>query len=770
MNELGRTERVTLAAVIAALSVVALAAGSPGPGWEALLAGAGSLGVGMVLRGAVPPWASVAAAGAAAVVLVPLTELTVRADVLALGFITGLTYAILAVGLVLIYKAARFVNFAHGNLGALAAVLLAKLVIDLGVPYWLALPIVVVLSAGLGALVELTVVRRLFTSSRLVLMVATIGVSQLLLGLTLVPGLRADQGAIVTQGFPVPFTTTWRVGGLILLPADILILFVVPALAVGLAAFLRLSPYGQAIRAASENPDAARLAGISVKRMSTLVWVIAAVLSAVTAVLLAPKSPVFALGSLGPSLLVRALGAALIARMVNLPVAFAAGIGLGVLEQVVFTSFSEGGITDLVVFLVVMVALLIRARELGRSTRDAGANVVFGGAVRELPRAVAALPAVRRLRTGGVVASVAAAVLLPFIPVLGFDTQAKAFLFALVCGYAIVGLSLCLLTGWGGQVSLGQFALAGVGAFAAARLAGNGVPLPLVILGAGAIGAVAAVLVGLPAVRIQGLFLAVSTLAFAVVGTGWVFQQKAFVVTPDGVLLDRPGLLSSERAVYWFALALVVISALAVRAFRRSGPGRLLIAARDNEAAARAAGVSVTGARLVGFALSGFLAAVAGVVIAYARQRYTATSFDPATGFTVLSMVIVGGLGSIPGAILGAVFVFGLPVLFTDSALVSLLVSGVGLLVFLLFLPSGLIGVVHGGRDALVSRLARRAAHLPPPASLVPPLGELVRVALGRTATRSPSVPTAPPTGAPAAAGRAGATAAERLPEPEPVA
>jgi ABC-type branched-subunit amino acid transport system permease subunit len=670
---------------------------------------------------------------------------TVNLDTVVLGLITGLTYSTFALGLVVFYKAARFVNFAYGNLGLLASVLLAKLVIDAGVPFWLAFVICLSGCGALAAVVELGIVRRLFTAPRLVLTVATIAVSQILLFVATRPSLRAEQSKIVVEGYPTPLRTQWVVGDLVLRGPDILILLVVPLIGIAVAGFFRFTSYGQAVRAASENPDAARLAGISVKRMSTLVWVIGGVLAGITAILQAPRGSAFSpMAALGPGLLVRALAAGLVARMSSLPIAFVAGIVIGVVEAVIFDNFPSGGTTELFIFTTVMAALLLQARELSRASRDSSAAVVFGAEGRSLPARVASLPSVRALRFGTTGLVVVILVILPLLPILDLNTTSKTFLLVLVCGYAIVGLSLCLLTGWAGQVSLGQYAFVGVGSFAAARLAEAGLPWFLIPFAAGAVGAGVALAVGLPAVRIQGLFLAVSTIAFAVLASSWAFQQRWLVGDVGGAFLDRPSLLADERRLYWFGLLLVALFAAMVRNLRRSGPGRLLIAVRDNDRAARAHGVAATGARLVSFALAGFMAAVAGVLFAYARQRFQSTTFAPDTSFQMLSMVIIGGLGSIPGAILGAVFVFGLPALFSDSDIVALAVSGFGLLVFLLFVPQGLAGLLYSVRDVVVDRLDRRAQGLPPPPPVVPPLRELWDVAWGRTTTVAPEA-TSPP-------------------------
>jgi ABC-type branched-subunit amino acid transport system permease subunit len=666
---------------------------------------------------------------------------TLNLDVVVLGVIQGLLYGALAIGLVLVYRAQRFVNFAHANIGIISSVLLGKLVLDGHVPYGLALPVAVLAGVAVALLIELTIIRRLFRSPRLVLMVASIFLAQFLLIPRLIRPMNPDQQKLVDNGYPLPFHPSIRMGTLILHGDDLLIVLVVPALVAALASFLRFTAYGQAIRAAAENPEAARLAGISVKRMSTLVWLIAGLLSALTAILHAPKDSVFLVGGSGASLLVRALAAGLIAKMTNLPIAFAAGIGIGVVESVTFANEPSGGVVELVVFVIVMGALLLRSRELSRATRDASSGMNFGAEPAPVPRRAVQLPAVRRLRVGTMVGCLAVAAVVPVLPVFGLDTSAKTFLLTLVTAYALVGISLCLLTGWGGQVSLGQFALVGVGAYAAERLAAHGIEWWAITLIAGVIGAAVAVVIGLPAIRIQGLFLAVTTLAFAVLAQGFLFQQPVVVGDPAGVFLPRPSWMHSERAVYWFGLVLVVVSAVLVRNFRRSGPGRMLIAVRDNDKAARSSGISASGARLVAFALSGFIAACAGVVYAYAQQRYVSTNFAPDNSFTMVTMAVIGGLGSIPGALLGAFAVFGIPVLFRGSEvsqLIQFLVGGAGGLFVLLFMPRGIAGLIYDVRDVVVARALRSADGLPAPPRIVPPLRELWSVARGRTPVTLP--------------------------------
>ena len=266
-----------------------------------------------------------------------------------------------------------------------------------------------------------------------------------------------------------------------------------------------------------------------------------------------------------------------------------------------------------------------------------------------------------------------------------------------ICIYAVIALSLTMLTGWAGQVSLGQFGLVAVGALVAAHL-GTSVPLPLVMLYGGAVTAVVAILVGLPALRMPGLFLAVTTLAFA------IFMQNAVLATPcmtvprhqqdalhrpaePGLHLYEPAQSSSasawprsgpspgSRSACWSCPIFMV------RIWRDKGVARRLVAVRDNELGAAAMGIPVLRTKLLAFALSGFMAGYAGVCLAFATQQINNTdiTFDPTTSFVIISMVVIGGLGSIPGAILGALYLEGLPAIFGANQTIQFITSGLGL-------------------------------------------------------------------------------------------
>jgi ABC-type branched-subunit amino acid transport system permease subunit len=632
------------------------------------------------------------------------------------GVVNGLGYGLLALGLVLIYRSNRVLNFAHGQLGVTSAVLLSKLAVDFGINYWPALIFVLIIAALIGAGCEL-LLRRLFARPRLLVMVATIGLTQVLFLLTLAPFIQPKTAA---STYPLPLHTGFTIGhGLTahrFTGGDVLTLIVAPLVALGLALFFARSPHGLAMRAMAENADSARLAGVWVRRTSTLAWTLAALLSAVTAILAAPAKGNSFVEVLGPDLLLRALAAALIGAMTSLPIAFVAGIGIGVFEQVVAWNVRSDSALQTIMFLVLLAALITRVRGLRIGVRDEErSSWRFGVAGRMAGRPDTD---VLRRQVGwvGVGLTIAAAAVLPAIV-----SQGRAFLLSRIFVFAMIAVSITVLTGWAGQLSLGHFGLVAVGAVVASRFAPHW-PLPLVLLFAGAVAAAVAVVVGVPALRIKGLYLAVSTLGFA------LFMQTAVLRTPcwtsplfgfhactglpdpASQYIPRPHIfgvdLASERTFAWFSLILLVLVLVVVRWWRDHGLARAFIAVRENEMGAAAMGVRVVRTKLLAFALSGFLAGVAGVCFALVTQRFKADAFSPAQSILLVSMVIIGGLGSLKGAVLGAVYLIGLPAAFGSGPATQLATSGIGLLAFILYLPGGLAAVLTKIGDAVTSFLA----------------------------------------------------------------
>jgi ABC-type branched-subunit amino acid transport system permease subunit len=647
----------------------------------------------------------------------------IHASTVALGLIQGLNIGLLAVGLVLIYRTTRIVNFAQGELGAVSAVLLSTLVVERHWPYGIALAAVLVVAALLAGGCEL-LLRRLFARPRVLVMVATIGISQFLFLLTLLPQVRPEKTFIP---FPVPFTASFELDHYTFHESDILTLVVAPLVVLALAFFLTRTRYGLAMRAMAENGESARLAGVSTRRLSTVAWMIAGVLAAITVILASPAKGSAFTEVIPLDLLVRALAAALIGAMVSLPVAFGAGVAIGIVQSVVAFNEPAASNIEVVIFAVLLVALLVRARGLKIGLRDEErSSWRFSGAADPARDD----PLRRKVGLVGAAAALAVAAAAPL-----FVTEGRAFLYGRIELFAVIALSLTILTGWAGQLSLGHFAFVAVGALVAAHL-GESVPLVLLVPLGGLITAIVAVVVGLPALRIKGLYLAVSTLAFAVLMEVSVVPTKCWdapllhktlctgLPDPASTLLSRPTFLgidvSSDKAFSYVCLGLLVFALLAARLWRDHGVARALIAVRDNETAAAAMGVRVVRVKALGFALSGFLAGAAGVCFAFLTERINATTFNAPQSILVVSMAIIGGLGSVPGAVLGALYLIGLPAFFGSTPTMQFVTSSLGLTLALLYLPGGLTVPLRrfgDGVTALVRQALDRDAN-PAPAEL----------------------------------------------------
>jgi ABC-type branched-subunit amino acid transport system ATPase component/ABC-type branched-subunit amino acid transport system permease subunit len=629
------------------------------------------------------------------------------------GVTYGLQYGLLALGLVLVYRSSRFINVAHGQMGVLGALVLGRLALDAHLPYAVALLGALAFGALFAMVLERQLVQPLFNAPRLVLLVASIGIAQVAFSLITIPHspflLRLSGRA-----FPVPFHFSWTIGRVALSSSQVVTLLLAPAIAIALQLVFTRTSLGRTIRAAAANPEAARLAGISVRRTSRLVWVIAGVLSTLTAILQAPQTSTIDVSNLGPNLLVRGLAAALLAGMVDFRTAFVAGIGLGVVEQLALFHISAGA-SNLVVLGAVLLGIALRAPALARGARAGDDRLGDPASRPPLSERLASLRVARDLGGYGWALMFLVLLMLPGLP--GLRTQAQAQSLTLIIAFAVVGLSVTVLTGWAGQISLGQFALLGVGAYTAARAVHQGWAIPLVLLAAGTVAALVALPVGLPALRFRGLFLAVTTLTFAVVAPTWLFRLGIFgerstgnaTILQDHLWLPLVGTLEGKRQLYYVAVGVLGLVLLALRGLRRTGPGRALLAVRDNEAAAAAHGLPPTAVKVVALLLSGFLAGIGGGLWGMGVGGWNFQAFDPSLSLTMLGIAIVGGLGSLYGPVLGAFLVFGAPYLipYFDNPGWRAFFSGALLLNVLLFLPGGLSSLAERIRLVLLRFVER---------------------------------------------------------------
>jgi branched-chain amino acid transport system permease protein len=290
--------------------------------------------------------------------------------------------------------------------------------------------------------------------------------------------------------------------------------------------------------------------------------------------------------------------------------------------------------------------------------------------------------------------------------------------------WALAAVSLVILTGWGGHISLGQFAIVGVGALVAGNLIQHlNLDLFLVLIVSGLAGALVSLVVGLPALRIRGLFLAVTTLAFAVALDQYVLNFNNF---PDMIPTDvgRPMLLerfdlTQSTTMYWTCLAFLGLAILAAQGLRKARAGRVMIATRDNQRAADAAAVPTTNVKLAAFLVAGVISGVAGGLHVVIVSSLNPGTYPPTDSLTVFATAVIGGLGSISGAILGVLlfrFIETLTFLGDVPGLGNIrpLLTGGMLLIVLLVLPGGLGQLVYNVRDRLLRRVAQRRGILVP--------------------------------------------------------
>lgn len=687
--------------------------------------------VGMVAAAAAGEVAAAMAKGSHHGLPVPWSVLLLA---LAPGCITALT----AIGLVLIYRATRIINFSHAGFAAGASVLFYELVVYKHAPYLLALGAALGAAFLAGAIVELFFIRRFANAPRLVLTVVTLAIAQFLVGIAgAVPrwfGDKRPQGGVPRT----PLNQhTWRLHPGVLNGDHVLLFAITVAVMIGLAAFFRFTSLGVAIRGAAENDDRASSLGVNTHMLSALVWTVAAGLAGIAAVMQTSLSgqqlssaSVVATG-VGTGVLLRALAAAVVGGMDNLPVTVAAAFGLAMFEQSIAFAYTRSSIVDGILLILIVGVLLLKRKSLSRVQDTGTGSWAATEEIRPIPKVLAALPSVKSgVRRAQVIGAL---VLLAYPWVMSPGQTSLGALFAI---YGIVVLSLVVLTGWGGQISLGQFGFVAIGGLiGGALMASAHWPFLLALVAGSVAGAAAAILVGLPALRIRGLFLALTTLAFAVAVSSVILNPAYVSWIPGNV--TRPRLLwihlDDDRAFFYFCVVCLLLAVAAATSMRRSRTGRVLIAMRENERSAQSFGVNLVRTRLATFALSGFLAAFAGVLLVIHQHRLAPTSFGPEQSIQIFLMAVIGGLGSVPGALTGAIYL-GLLELFVKSAVYRQLSGGLLLLLLLIFFPGGLGAALFKVRDAALRRVAiRRRLYVP---SLLGNYGFS-----GATATKVPLAP-----------------------------
>ncbi len=590
------------------------------------------------------------------------------------------------------HRVSGVVHVAHGAVAAYVTYVFVELraagdlVLPVGrvhlgnqIPFAVAFVASVAMAAGLGLVTYLLVFRPLRGGPALAGLVASVGLMATLQALIVLRfGASGRPVAAVLPAGPVR-----ALGSDV--PADRLLLAaLVVAAATVLWAVYRFTRFGLASRAAADDSAGVALMGWSPDVVAAANWVAAAVLAGVGGILVAP---VTGLDPVTTSLLVvPALAAALVGRLTSFGATVGAALGLGMAQSLIlllqddYQWIPRSGIREALPLTVILVALALGAG--GRLARG-----TTGGS--RLPRA--ARP--RRVGLSAVLGTVAGTA--GMVALHGQDRMAlvTSLIGALVC------LSIVVLTGWSGQISLAQMAFAGVAGFSLSRLAsGVGIPFPIAPLLAAAIAAGAGLAVGLPALRARGVSLAVVTLAGAVVVEEVVFKNPTFAGGFGGSRVPAPAVLGwrldpAGAGFGLLVLAVLVATAVALARFRAGGPGRRLLAVRANERAAAAVGVDVAATRLQAFALSAFLAGMAGALLGYQQGQLSAGSFGAFVSLAYLAVAYLGGIAGIAGALVGGLLVpNGLAFTLLDLGRYQLLCSGLGLMVVTVLAPGGITG------------------------------------------------------------------------------
>ena len=410
-------------------------------------------------------------------------------------------------------------------------------------------------------------------------LVATIGI----VGLAQAISIEIPEPSDASAHYPSAINGGWTVAGVSVRGADVAILILVPVAILLLMWFLDRTLIGKTVKACATNPSLARLSAISPKMVSTMVWALAAVLSTLSVILIAGESSTAAgLATLGPQTLSEALAAAVIAGMRSFRVAVIAAVAIAVIQSVLtFNFLAVPGITDLLLFIAVFVAVIFAKREGGEEQAFA-----FSPRANPIPERLRSIWWARNIDKGGILLLGVVALLLPIVVTYPSRVQ----LYTAVLAFAICASSLTVLTGWLGQLSLGQMAFAGLAALFGARLVTEGVPFWLAVPTAMVGSALFALGIGIGSLRVRGLYLAVVTFVFALTAQQYFYFLPFFSgESPDGANVPYPpGKLwflnfPGQRTYYYVVLVILALVIVVLSRFRDSGVGRRIKAVRDNE-------------------------------------------------------------------------------------------------------------------------------------------------------------------------------------------
>jgi sulfate-transporting ATPase len=660
--------------------------------------------------------------------------LTVQAFVqfLIIGLGAGAVYALFAQGAVLVYRGSGLVNFAQGAIGTLAAYI--AFVELAGSHKWAVLPAIiigVVVAGAVSLAFQALVLRALRRAAPIVRVIATIGLLGLLQAVVL---KRYGAGNQPVKSYLPNKVFEW--GGIAFQEEKLILVAITVVITFALWAWTRSTRVGLAISASAQNERAVQTLGWSPNRLAALTWTVGGALGGLAAVLAAPLTGLSA-ATFTIVVTVAGLGAALLGAFNSFPLTLLGGLIIGVGESMAtlygddITHFLHQdvitGLNRMPAFLVIFFVVVVGGRSLPLRSHVA---------VR-LPKLGSGQVNIRGLL-------VASAILLALLYGVMNDAWAQATYLSLASGIMI--LSIVVLTGYAGQISLAQWALAGIGALIAGRMVFAGIPTEVAIVAGVLLTIPVGLIFALPALRTRGVNLAVVTLGLGFLVSEVVFANPNYLgeKLDGGTRIGRIKLFGLQVDAFnhpkaWATVTLIffVLLGLVVANLRRSRTGRRLIAVRTNERAAASLGISVFGTKMYAFAVSAGLAAMAGILIAFRGQVITYTDFNVFASINSLGSAVIGGLGYALGAAFGAVN--------TAGGLGTSLIGAIGLkdqwdliigslIVFVILIahPNGIGDVVAERGRRLWERLhlvPRRPERQPlPPAAVEPVAGATLSI------------------------------------------
>jgi sulfate-transporting ATPase len=615
-----------------------------------------------------------------------------------LGLATGAIYALLSQGLVLIYRGSGLLNFAQGAIAMFGAFAYYQLTVRLGLPEAVSIPVALVLCAVLGALVHVGILRTMRHASALSRVIATLGLVLILQSAAfLLYGQNPlEVPSVVPSGTVHLFSASLTIG-----QDRIWIFGICLVLSIGLYLVYRLTPFGRVTTAVAENELAAAAFGLSPDVVAAANWAIGSALAGLAGILIAP------ILYLEPTslvlLVIPAMAAALIGGFSSFPVTLMTALVLGVAQSEIERYVSQPGWATAAPFLAVIVVLIVRGRGLPlRSFVLDRLPTVGTGRVRPLVVLV----------LWGLAAWFAM-------------TSSADWSTALVTTFAsaIICLSVVVLTGYAGQLSLAQFVLAGLGALAAAKFAVHLPFVPALVVGT-LITIVVGGLVGLPALRTRGMTLAVATLCLGAALVDVILLNPSYTGGVSGILVQSPTLFGwsldpfahPDRYAFVTVTVFALLS-LMVANIRRGQTGRRLLAVRSNERAAASLGVHVAWVKSYAFMVASGIAAIGGILLAFIQPSVQLGGFDVFTCVLIVAATVTGGVGYVPGALIGSLVISGgvISQLFSGWSDVNEylpLIGGVLLVLTLMFSPNGLFEL---NRELAAKALAPLLTRVPRP-------------------------------------------------------